>query len=205
MLTMILTLVIGYLLGSISTGVLLSKAFAQTDIRTSGSGNAGTTNMLRVLGRRLALLTFLGDMLKGVIAVLLGKLLVGGHLGGVLGVVGAVLGHNYPIFFGFKGGKGIATGFGSLLFVFPLQALAAFAVFLILVYLTHYVSVGSIAAAFTLPLFVLLTVPGEPLEGLCVIFVGALVIWRHRANIVRLMQRKENQLDFSTLTKKKKA
>lgn len=205
MLTMILTLVIGYLLGSISTGVLLSKAFAQTDIRTSGSGNAGTTNMLRVLGRRLALLTFLGDMLKGVIAVLLGKLLVGGHLGGVLGVVGAVLGHNYPIFFGFKGGKGIATGFGSLLFVFPLQALAAFAVFLILVYLTHYVSVGSIAAAFTLPLFVLLTVPGEPLVGLCVIFVGALVIWRHRANIVRLMQRKENQLDFSTLTKKKKA
>lgn len=205
MLTMILTLVIGYLLGSISTGVLLSKAFAQTDIRTSGSGNAGTTNMLRVLGRRLALLTFLGDMLKGVIAVLLGKLLVGGHLGGVLGVVGAVLGHNYPIFFGFKGGKGIATGFGSLLFVFPLQALAAFAVFLILVYLTHYVSVGSIAAAFTLPLFVLLTVPGEPLLGLCVIFVGALVIWRHRANIVRLMQHKENQLDFSTLTKKKKA
>lgn len=205
MLTMILTLVIGYLLGSISTGVLLSKAFAQTDIRSSGSGNAGTTNMLRVLGRKLALLTFLGDMLKGVIAVLLGKLLVGGHLGGVLGVVGAVLGHNYPIFFGFKGGKGIATGFGSLLFVFPLQTLAAFAVFLILVYLTHYVSVGSIAAAFTLPLFVLPTVPGEPMVGLCVFFVGALVIWRHRANIVRLVQRKENQLDFSTLTKKKNA
>lgn len=205
MLTMILTLVIGYLLGSISTGVLLSKAFAQTDIRSSGSGNAGTTNMLRVLGRKLALLTFLGDMLKGVIAVLLGKMLVGGHLGGVLGVVGAVLGHNYPIFFGFKGGKGIATGFGSLLFVFPLQTLAAFAVFLILVYLTHYVSVGSIAAAFTLPLFVLLTVPGEPMVGLCVVFVGALVIWRHRANIVRLVQRKENQLDFSTLTKKKNA
>ena len=108
----------------------------------------------RILGRKMALFTFIGDMLKGIIAVFIGKALVGGNLGGVLGVVGAVLGHYYPLYFGFKGGKGIATSFGSLLFVFPIQALLAFTVFLILVAVTHYVSVGSVAAAFTLPLLV---------------------------------------------------
>ena len=100
----ILTVLIGYLLGSISTGVVLSKLFANTDIRTQGSGNAGTTNMLRILGRRMALFTFIGDMLKGIIAVFIGKALVGGAFGGMLGVTGAVLGHYYPLYFGFKGG-----------------------------------------------------------------------------------------------------
>ena len=104
MLNIILVNVIGYLLGSISTGVVISKALSKTDIRTHGSGNAGTTNMLRVLGRKAALLTFIGDMLKGIIAVFIGKWLVGGELGGLLGVVGAVLGHYYPLYFGFKGG-----------------------------------------------------------------------------------------------------
>ena len=201
---MILTVVIGYLLGSISTGVMLSRLVAKTDIRTQGSGNAGTTNMLRVLGRKMALFTFLGDMLKGVIAVYIGKALVGGEVGGVLGVLGAVLGHNFPVFFGFKGGKGIATSFGSLLFVFPLQSLAAFAIFLLLVAVTHYVSVGSIAAAIALPAFVLLTTPFNAVIWSCMVFLGAMVVWRHHQNISRLLQHKENKLDFNTLKKKKK-
>lgn len=200
---MILTVLFGYLLGSISTGVVLSKLFAKTDIRTQGSGNAGTTNMLRILGRKMALLTFVGDMLKGIIAVFIGKALVGGDLGGVLGVVGAVLGHYYPLYFGFKGGKGIATSFGSLLFVFPIQALIAFTVFLILVAVTHYVSVGSVAAAITLPLLVVLTTPYNLAVYVLVCGIGISVIWRHRANIVRLIQHKENKLDFRTLKKKK--
>lgn len=200
---MILTVLFGYLLGSISTGVVLSKLFAKTDIRTQGSGNAGTTNMLRILGRKMALLTFVGDMLKGIIAVFIGKTLVGGDLGGVLGVVGAVLGHYYPLYFGFKGGKGIATSFGSLLFVFPIQALIAFTVFLILVAVTHYVSVGSVAAAITLPLLVVLTTPYNLAVYVLVCGIGISVIWRHRANIVRLIQHKENKLDFRTLKKKK--
>ena len=202
-LNIILTILIGYLLGSVSTGVVLSKAFAKTDIRSQGSGNAGTTNMLRILGRKMALFTFLGDMLKGIIAVFIGKALVGGDLGGVLGVTGAVLGHYYPLYFGFKGGKGIATSFGSLLFVFPVQALLAFSVFLILVALTHYVSVGSIAAAFTLPLLIILTHPEN--VPVCVITacIGVSVIWRHRANIKRLLSHSESKLDFNTLKKKK--
>ena len=204
MVKQLLTLLIGYLLGSISTGVLLSRFAAHTDIRKQGSGNAGTTNMLRVLGRKMALLTFIGDMLKGIIAVFIGKWLIGGELGGLLGVVGAVLGHYYPLYFGFKGGKGIATSFGSLLFVFPVQALLAFAVFLILVAVTHYVSVGSIAAAITLPLLIVITRFQEPTLWIITVCIGASVVWRHRANIKRLMNHTENKLDFSTLKGKKK-
>ena len=203
-LNIIATLVIGYLLGSISTGVVLSKLFANTDIRSQGSGNAGTTNMLRILGRRMALYTFIGDMLKGIIAVFIGKALVGGELGGVLGVVGAVLGHYYPLYFGFKGGKGIATSFGSLLFVFPVQALLAFSVFLILVAVTRYVSVGSVAAAITLPALVFLTCPENMLVCVITACIGLSVIWRHRANIKRLLSHTESKLDFNTLKKKKK-
>jgi len=203
MLNMLLVVVIGYFLGSISSGVVLSKVIKKSDIRSQGSGNAGTTNMLRIHGKGMALITFLCDILKGVIAVYIGKAIVGGELGGVLGVLGAVLGHNYPIFFGFKGGKGIATSFGSLLFVYPIQALAAFTVFLILVYFTHYVSVGSIVAAFTLPALVLLTTPFHPVIWTIMVFLGSMVIYRHKTNIVRLMQHKENKLDFSVFKKKK--
>lgn len=203
MIKMLLVVVIGYFLGSISSGVLLSKAIMKKDIRTQGSGNAGTTNMLRIHGKGMALVTFLCDILKGVIAVYIGKWLVGGELGGVLGVLGAVLGHNYPIFFGFKGGKGIATSFGSLLFVYPIQALIAFSAFLILVFITHYVSVGSIVAAFTLPALVILTTPFDPIIWGIMAFLGTMVIYRHKSNIVRLMQHKENKLDFSVFKKKK--
>lgn len=204
LLSILIVIVAGYLLGSISTGVVLSRLFAKTDIRSQGSGNAGTTNMLRVLGRKMALLTFIGDMLKVIIAVFIGKWLIGGELGGLLGVVGAVLGHYYPLYFGFKGGKGIATSFGSLLFVFPVQALLAFAVFLILVAVTHYVSVGSIAAAITLPLLIVITRFQEPTLWIITVCIGASVVWRHRANIKRLMNHTENKLDFSTLKGKKK-
>ena len=204
LLSILIVIVAGYLLGSISTGVVLSRLFAKTDIRSQGSGNAGTTNMLRVLGRKMALLTFIGDMLKGIIAVFIGKWLIGGELGGLLGVVGAVLGHYYPLYFGFKGGKGIATSFGSLLFVFPVQALLAFAVFLILVAVTHYVSVGSIAAAITLPLLIVISRFQEPTLWIITVCIGASVVWRHRANIKRLMNHTENKLDFSTLKGKKK-
>lgn len=204
LLSILIVIVAGYLLGSISTGVVLSRLFAKTDIRSQGSGNAGTTNMLRVLGRKMALLTFIGDMLKGIIAVFIGKWLIGGELGGLLGVVGAVLGHYYPLYFGFKGGKGIATSFGSLLFVFPVQALLAFAVFLILVAVTHYVSVGSIAAAITLPLLIVITRFQEPTLWIITVCIGASVVWRHRANIKRLLNHTENKLDFNTLKGKKK-
>ena len=194
--TYALTILIGYLLGSISSGVLLSRAFGHTDIRTQGSGNAGTTNMLRVMGRGMAAVTLLCDMLKGILAVIIGGALVGGAKGQLLGALGAVLGHNFPLFFGFKGGKGIATSFGCLLIIFPLQTLAAFGVFLALFFITHYVSVGSIAAAFTLPLFIILTTPCDPIVWGGSALLGGLAIVRHHKNIVRLLHHTENKIDF---------
>ena len=201
---MILTLIIGYLLGSISTGVVLSRLVSGKDIRSEGSGNIGTTNMLRVMGRKMALFTFIGDMLKGIIAVLIGKMIVGGELGGILGVAGSLFGHTYPVFFGFKGGKGLATGFGSLLFVYPVQALAAITLFAILTVLTHYVSIGSIAAALALPTFVMLTHFDQPLLWGLTYVCGIFVVWNHRGNIERLLSHTERKLDFNTLKKKKK-
>lgn len=199
-----LTLIIGYLLGSISTGVLLSRFLAKRDIRKEGSGNAGTTNMLRVHGRGMALLTLAGDMLKGIVAVFIGFALVGGEGGGLLGALGAVLGHNFPCFFGFKGGKGIATSFGCLLIIFPLQTLFAFGVFLVLFLVTRYVSVGSICAAVALPLAVLVTTPPDAIIWPATLFLGLLAIARHGPNIRRLLAGQENQIDFRVFKGKKK-
>lgn len=149
---LVLTLIIGYLLGSISTGVIVSRVFGHKDIRSEGSGNSGTTNMLRVMGKKYALLTFAGDLFKGIAAVLIGKAWLGTQAGEIVGAFGAILGHNFPLYFGFKGGKGIATSFGCLLVVFPVQTLCAFGVFLLLVAATRYVSAGSLGAAVTLPI-----------------------------------------------------
>lgn len=192
-----LTLLIGYLLGSISTGVVISRVFNHTDIRNQGSGNSGTTNMLRIMGKKYALLTFLGDWLKGLVAVLIGNALVGGTMGQIVGAFGAILGHSYPLYFGFKGGKGIATGFGCMLIVFPLQALAAFGVFLLLVAITKYVSVGSIAAAVAMPIFVMLTTPYNPITWFSVLSIALLVIARHHQNIKRLLSHTESKLNLS--------
>lgn len=192
----ILILAIGYLLGSLSTGVIVSRAFGHTDIRSQGSGNSGTTNMLRVMGKKFALITFAGDLLKGILAVLIGRALLHTQTGEILGAFGAILGHNFPLYFGFKGGKGIATSFGCLLIVFPLQTLAAFGVFLLVVALTRYVSAGSLAAAVTLPLFIILTTPYNPVIWASVAAIGLLAILRHAANIKRLMNHTERKLSF---------
>ena len=195
--------IVSYLLGSISTGVLLSRFLAKRDIRKEGSGNSGTTNMLRVYGRKMGALTLGGDMLKGIVAVLIGFAVIGGARGGILGTLGAVLGHNFPCFFGFKGGKGIATSFGCLLIVFPLQTLFAFAVFLVVFFITHYVSAGSICAAVALPLAILITVPFDAIIWPSAIFLGALAIARHAPNIKRLLAGKENKIDFAVFKGKK--
>ena len=199
---LLLTLVIGYLLGSISTGVILSRVFGHKDIRNQGSGKSGTTNMLRVMGKKFALLTFAGDLLKGIIAVLIGKALLGTQAGEIVGAFGAILGHNFPLYFGFKGGKGIATSFGCLLIVFPLQTLCAFGVFLLLVATTRYVSAGSLGAAVTLPFFIMFTTPCDPVIWGSVIAICLLAIWRHYPNIKRLMNHTESKLN---LGKKKSA
>ena len=199
--------VIGYLLGSINSAVILSKTVYGQDIRTQGSGNAGMTNMNRVYGKKAALFTFLGDFCKGIIAVLLGKLLF--HLFGFDSSQGAciagalaVIGHNWPVYFGFKGGKGVLTSFSVLIMVAPIPALLSLVIFIVIVALTKYVSLGSITGAFLLPVMVFFAGDYLFLESgltstfwLCV-FVALLIIVRHHANIKRLIKGEESKLNF---------
>ena len=192
-----LVAVIGYLIGSISNGILIARIFGHMDIRTKGSGNTGATNTLRVMGPKFGALTFILDFLKGMVCAWLGQQICGDFLGGAVCGFTSVLGHNYPIFFGFRGGKGISTSFGANMFLFPVQASLSFVIFFILVLVTRYVSVGSIAAAVALPLLVI-PVYCKTSVPACVfaLLFGALAIYRHRANIVRLIQHKENKFSF---------
>ena len=187
---LLLTAVIGYLLGSVSTGILYSRALGR-DIRTQGSKNAGATNMTRVHGLAKGLLTFGGDCLKGVLAALIGKWL-GGQLGACVGGTFAVFGHMWPVFFGFKGGKGVATCIGIGLVTYPLFGLLATVVGLTLMLATRYVSVGSMAGLISFGVAVTIRYGFWPI-GLWGLALAALVVWRHRENIRRLLHGTENK------------
>jgi glycerol-3-phosphate acyltransferase PlsY len=184
-------LVAAYFLGSIPTGLLLAKA-AGVDIRASGSGNIGATNVYRTLGRSVGVMTLVGDCLKGLLPVLLAKYL---HLADSwVAAVGlaAFLGHVYTIFLGFKGGKGVATALGVFLGVAPLAVGGALLVFVGVVWQWRYISLGSISAAAAIPVLVALLYPRPPLLIMTVI-IAALVIWKHKENIARLRAGTENK------------
>ncbi len=189
----ILCAVIAYLIGSISTGVLLSKPKGQ-DIRTQGSKNSGATNALRVMGLKIGLLTFIGDCVKAIIAVLLGKW-IGGEYGALLAGLFVVLGHNWPVFFNFKGGKGISCSCAVMVILFPLQGLIACAICALIIYLTKYVSLGSMAMLTVFALMLLFIKPFFP-YGIWAILIAALGIYRHKANIGRLLSGTENKTTF---------
>ncbi len=198
---------IGYLLGSINSAVILSKVVYKNDIRTQGSGNAGLTNMNRVYGKKAALFTFIGDFFKGIIAALIGKLVM--NLAGFDPMMGAcvagffaVIGHNWPLYFGLKGGKGVLTSFSVILFVVPIPSLIILAIFVLIVAISKYVSLGSIVTSILLPVIVFLFGDYLGSEGgftpiffMC-LFIGALVVMRHHANIVRLIKGEESKLSF---------
>lgn len=189
-----LSIVIGYLLGSISFSYIYGKLAKGIDIRSHGSGNAGATNTLRVLGVGPAIAVLLLDAAKGVAAVL-----IGGALGGdqewapVLAGIGAVVGHNWPIFFQFKGGKGIATTVGVAATLCFLPTLIAGIVAILCIAVTRYVSLGSLVLTGLLP--ILLVAMGRPSELIIASLVIAVFAYiRHRTNIVKLIKGKENKL-----------
>jgi glycerol-3-phosphate acyltransferase PlsY len=192
-----------YLLGSIPTGYLLVRLFRHEDIRQSGSGNIGATNVLRGNGKLLGAATFLLDVLKGSAAVWLGGLLGALLLphcplrdAEALAVLFAVLGHIFPVWLGFRGGKGVSTGFGVFLVAAPLAALAAIAVFALVLALSRYVSLASILGAACFPVFACFLVRGDrPLFYIAVQFaVALLIIARHYQNIRRLLAGTESRL-----------
>lgn len=189
-----------YFLGSISWGYMVGKVRG-VDIRNQGSGSTGMTNVLRTLGPALAALVFVGDVSKGVLAVLLARWLTGGAPPAeALSATMAVAGHNWPLFSGFRGGRGIATGVGGLATLSPLSGAIAVGVFLLPVAITRYVSLGSICAVLsamiTIPLFAAL----EWTHWAYLLYVGIagpLIIWQHRGNIQRLLARNERKLGAS--------
>lgn len=206
MITLILVCAVAYLLGSVNTSILISRLYG-TDIRKHGSGNAGATNTLRTLGKKAAVLVVAGDAAKGILAVTLAGFLVklSANLG--LGVYQdreiyrcaagfcAILGHNFPVYFKFRGGKGVLTSAAVVAMLEPRVFLCLIGIFLALVILTRYVSLGSVCAALglmILPWFV----PGREelpflIFGMC---AGGLAIVMHRGNLVRLVQGKERKL-----------
>lgn len=183
--------IMAYLIGNISPSVIISKKFQNQDIRTQGSGNAGATNVMRVMGKKMGIIVFLLDLVKGAIPALLGIYFGGASLGLICGTV-TVIGHIFPAFLKFKGGKGVATSLGVGLVVSPVYALIGFGVFFIVVIGTKYVSLGSILGVCTFPLLMFFTNDNISIRIFSTI-LGILVIYSHRENIKRLAKGQENK------------
>lgn len=186
-----LILVVAYLLGSIPFGFLLVRIFRHEDVRKQGSGNIGATNVLRSGSKTLGVLTLLLDMGKGVAAVLLAANLSGGRENTmVLSTLFVILGHIFPVWLRFRGGKGVATAFGAFLALSPWMALASFGIFLIILLLTRYVSLASILGTISYPILVLLALPRSEsnLYRVVICCCALLILVRHEKNISRLVR-----------------
>ena len=211
MIVYVIMAIIAYLIGSINFSVILSKKFAGFDVREKGSGNAGSTNMLRSVGKKAAALTLVCDVLKGVvaivIAIIVGNVVQDSNKELLLQIAGiaVVLGHTFPIFFQFKGGKGVATSLGILLMSNWQIGLICLVFALVLMALTRMVSLGSCAAAVLFPVLTLFindhyTVLTEGKQGstylVYSIIMAVIVLFNHRSNIKRILNGTENKLSF---------
>ena len=199
MVTLVVVLIGSYLLGSIPFGFLAGR-LAGIDIRKAGSGNVGATNVVRVLGKRYGYPVFALDFLKGFGAVKVSMLMATGRpaewnsseIVGILAAMSSILGHLYPPWLKFKGGKGVATSAGALLALTPVPTLIGVAIWLIVFWMTRYVSLASITATVVLPIVILVVTSQDPNNGKPLVYasacVAAVVIWRHRSNLSRLIR-----------------
>ena len=219
LLACVLTAAGGYLLGSILFGVLISKVMYNDDVRNHGSGNAGMTNVLRTYGKLPAVFTTIGDVGKSVAAVNLGRFIFDALLSGTgaawqspldpvcgayLAAIFCMIGHSRPIFFGFKGGKGILSG-GTLVWLLDWRVgLIAWGLFAALWLLTKYVSLGSVCAAASMPVTTFFFCGRSLLYTALAVLIAALVIWCHRENITRLLHHQERKFQWHTGTPKEK-
>lgn len=191
-----LSILLAYVIGSVPTAIVVARALGLADPRTIGSGNPGTTNLLRYGGKTAAALTLAGDVLKGVLAVLLARLVSLDPWIVVLSGFAVFLGHLYPIFFGFRGGKGVATALGVWLVALPVVAALLIATWLFVAVVFRYSSLAALVAAGLAPLYVWWTAPVPAYLALAV-GVGVLLIWRHRDNVRKLVNGTERRIQLS--------
>lgn len=211
MIIYVLVLIMAYLIGSINFSIIISKKMAGFDLREKGSGNAGTTNMLRTVGKKAAALTLVCDILKGIVPVLI-AILIGNianqfgagvyveYLAQIAGIA-TIIGHTFPIFFGFKGGKGVASSLGLLLIINWQVGLICLVFALLIMAFTKMVSAGSVTAAVLFPVLIIFGVGSQYFitPGNYVVFsiaLAAVVIFNHRSNIKRILSGTENKLSF---------
>lgn len=196
----LITGVVGYLLGCFNGAIIISKHFFRKDIRNYGSGNAGLTNFYRTFGGLPTLLVLAIDLLKGVLGAALGRILLGllghGDVGAVLGMLFTMFGHCFPVFYGFQGGKGILCAAGGLIVIDPLVFAAAILLFLLVVLLTRYVSLGSLLAAVSVPFSVYFFCGRSWVAAVLGVCAAVLTTYLHRANIQRLVSGCESRFSF---------
>lgn len=188
----VLLVLVSYLLGSISFGYLITKKIKGVDVRKLGSGNTGATNISRIIGIKFAVLVLILDALKGLAAILLSSYLSAETLVILLCGLAVIIGHNWPIFFAFKGGRGAATTLGVFLGLAPAATVVVFAIFVLVIVFTRYVSLGTIVAAISIPISMILlrNDPGHIIFGLVICLI---LLWKHIPNIKRLIKGKESK------------
>lgn len=191
---LILCAIVSYLIGSLNFAVILSRVFHHDDIRKHGSGNAGATNMVRTYGRKWGVLTFVCDGLKAVVSVF-GSMLLMGEGGAYIGALFAILGHIFPVYYKFQGGKGVAVASIAILCLNPLVFAFLAVLFVIIVYASRYISLGSVICAFFYPMLLNAFNTDKGFISTTVsVLVAVIVIVMHRSNIKRLMNRTENKI-----------
>ena len=180
----------GYLIGNIQFAVIFSHLLHHDDVRHHGSGNAGSTNMLRVFGLKAGVITFIGDLIKGAGAVLLGRA-IGGQEAAYCAALGVVIGHCWPVFFRFKGGKGVASSLGAAVLLNPLWGLVAGVAGIVVAAITRKISPASLTG-FTVYLIIALRYGNTMWDNISAILLFAIVVYRHRENIARLIHGEES-------------
>lgn len=207
--SVILCMAIGYFLGSINTSIIISKLFFGEDVRNYGSGNAGMTNVLRTYGKRSAALTLLGDVLKTVLAIVIGRfigfpvmfyairgeIIYGVSIAGYITALFCVIGHTFPVYYSFKGGKGVLCAAAAIAMLSPFTFIWLLLTFVIIVVGTKFVSLGSVIAVMLYPIL-LNRIEGTSIVGIFAFMITALVVYNHRENIKRLLEGKENKISI---------
>ncbi|MED5284119.1 MAG: glycerol-3-phosphate 1-O-acyltransferase PlsY [Chloroflexota bacterium] len=192
----ILTIIIfSYLIGSIQSGILIGKIIYKTDVRQLGSKSSGATNIQRTIGLKPGIIVLVLDIFKGFLPIIFIEIFTEENIFGVMSCIFLVIGHCYPIFHKFKGGKGVATGFGSVVVLLPYIALGI-PIALPIIYKTRYVSLGAILGCIISIFLIILFVALEllPSGSLMILLVPVLIIYKHKQNIIRLIQKKENKI-----------